>query len=180
MDETEAPAPEQPRITSCDPIPGFSPGIGRYVAQLGETRREVLSQIGALTPNQLNWHPNEQTESIGTQILHIAAIEWSWVFEDIFQRPASDYDGWDEALPLRLGLPQVRDRPLSYFTDRLNRVRRDVLDALRGLADDDLPRLIPGEGGHLFSIDWILFHLVHHEAHHAGQIELLVQLLPER
>lgn len=30
----------------------------------------------------------------------------------------------------------------------------------------------------LCSIDWILFHLVEHEAHHTGQVELLRRLLP--
>ena len=61
-----------------------------------------------------------------------------------------------------------------------------MLAAVRGLNDADLLRLV-GEGpvaegeeprSRLYSIDWILFHLVHHEAHHAGQIELLVRLLP--
>lgn len=173
-----------PKIVSCDPIPGFSPQIGRYVAQLTETRQELLRSTADLPPQQLSWHPDEQTESIGTQLLHVAAIEWSWIFEEIFQRPDTEYDGWEEALPLRLGLPQVRNKPLAYFTDRLDRVRRDVLDALKGLTDGDLARLVasPVPDGspppnEVFTIDWILFHLVHHEAHHAGQVELLARLL---
>lgn len=175
-------------ITRCDPVPGFSPGIGRYVAQLTETRRGLLSQIADLTPDRLSWHPNDQTESIGTQLLHVAAVEWSWVFEEIGRRSGAEYDGWEEAMPLRQGLPQVSGQPLSYYTERLDRVRRDVLDALRELTDEDLPRLVPDAspppgaepGSHLFSIDWILFHLVHHEAHHAGQVELLARLQPSR
>lgn len=177
----------EPRVTTCGPVPGFSPGIGRYVAQLTETRQELLRQVAGLTPEQLSWHPNEQTESIGTQLLHVAAIEWSWVFQEIGRRPDEDYDGWEEALPIRLGLPQVSGRSLSYYTDRLDRVRQEVLAKLRELTDEDLARLVadasppPGtEPGSVerFSIDWILFHLVHHEAHHAGQVELLVRLLP--
>ena len=184
MTSNEANSATPSRVTACDPVPGFSPRIGRYVAQLTETRGELLRGLDALTPDQLSWHPHEQTESIGTQLLHVAAVEWSWIFEDIFRRSEEEYDGWQEAMPLRLGLPQVHDRPLAYYTDRLTRVRRDVLAALGGLADDDLSRLIPearspaGAAPELFSIDWILFHLVHHEAHHAGQVELLVRLLP--
>ncbi|HEY7036429.1 MAG TPA: DinB family protein [Thermomicrobiales bacterium] len=171
-----------PSIVSCDPVPGFSPRIGRYVAQLAETRQELLRQTVSLTPDQLSWYPNEQVESIGTQLLHVAAIEWSWIFEDVFGRPGEEYDGWEEALPLRLGLPQVRDRPLAYFTDRLDRVREEALAVLRGLTDDDLSRLVPVAPAEpvteVFTVDWVLFHLVHHEAHHAGQVELLVRLLP--
>jgi uncharacterized damage-inducible protein DinB len=174
-----------PQVVSCDPVPGFSPQIGRYVAQLNETRKELLRYTKNLTPDQLSWHPDDNTESIGTQFLHVAAIEWSWVFEEIFQRPDTDYDGWEEALPLRLGLPQVQDKPLTYFSDRLAQVRQEVLEALTGLTDEDLPRQVSApmaEGAEppkeVFTIDWILFHLVHHEAHHAGQIELLARLLP--
>jgi uncharacterized damage-inducible protein DinB len=184
MSDSHLAMPET-RIVSCDPVPGYSPGIGRYVAQMTETRQELLRPTSNLTPEQLSWHPDEQTESIGTQLLHVAAIEWSWVFEEIFQRPDTDYDGWEEALPIRLSIPQVEGKPLSYYLDRVIRVREEVLVALRGLTDDDLKRVVstpqpPGADPpkELFTIDWILFHIVHHEAHHAGQIELLVRLLP--
>ena len=180
------PTADHPLVTTCEPPPGFSPGIGRYVAQLTETRAEWLRQVEGLTPAQLSWYPNDDVESIGAQLLHVAAVEWSWVFQDILGRPDEDFQGWEEAFPLRVGAPQVSGRPLEYFTDRLERVREEVLTALRGLTDADLPRLVgeasPAEGeeprSRLYSIDWILFHLVHHEAHHAGQIELLVRLLP--
>jgi uncharacterized damage-inducible protein DinB len=180
------PTPDNPEITTCSPLPGFCPWAGRYVAQLAETRRELLRQVADLSPAQLSWHPNDETESIGTQLLHVAAVEWSWIFQDIFGRPDDDYQGWEEAFPLRVGASQVIGRALPYFTDRLERVRAEVLAALRGLTDADQDRLV-GEGpspegiaprSYLFSIDWILFHLVHHEAHHAGQVELLRRLLP--
>jgi uncharacterized damage-inducible protein DinB len=171
-----------PLVVSCDPAPGFSPRIGRYVSQLAETRQELLRHTASLTPDQLSWHPNEQVESIGTQLLHVAAIEWSWSLEDIFGRPAEEYDGWEEALPIRLSLPQVRGKPLAYYTDRLDRVRQEVLQALRGLTDEDLSRLVPVAPpepvAEVYTADWALFHLVHHEAHHAGQVELMVRLLP--
>ena len=186
MTNQPTPTPNAPHITTCEPPPGFGPGIGRYLAQLTEIRHELLGHVAKLTPAQLSWYPNDETESIGTQLLHVAAIEWSWIFQDIFGRPDDDYQGWEEAFPLRVGSPQVSGQPLDYFTDRLERVRRETSEALRGLTDDDLTRLV-GEGptaegekprSHLYSIDWILFHLVHHEAHHAGQVELLVRLLP--
>jgi uncharacterized damage-inducible protein DinB len=154
---------------------------------MSEIRHELLGHVTGLTPAHLSWYPDDQTESIGTQLLHVAAIEWSWIFQDIFGRPDEDYDAWEEAFPLRIGQPQVTGRPLAYFTDRLERVRAEVTEALRNLTDADLDRLVgegpPAEGeeprSRLYSIDWILFHLVHHEAHHAGQVELLVRLMPK-
>ncbi|HKG27191.1 MAG TPA: DinB family protein [Thermomicrobiales bacterium] len=169
-------------VFSCDPPPGFSPGIGRYVAQLTETRQELLRHLEGMTPEQLSWHPNDQVESIGTQLLHVAAIEWSWIFEDILGRPGEEYDGWEEALPIRLGLPQVVGRSLEAYLATLNQVRIDALAVLRGLTDEDLPKLRPEQpsepDGARYTVDWVLFHLVQHEAHHAGQVELMVRLLP--
>lgn len=173
-----------PTITTCDPVPGFAPGIGRYVAQLAELRAKLLREVDQLTPAQLSWHPNPLTESIGTQLLHIAAVEWSWIFQDIFGRPDADFDGWEEAFPIRVDRPQVTGRPLAAFTAKLASVREQTLDALRGLTEADLARLVGeapvGEGeearSKLYTIDWILFHLVEHEAHHFGQIELLRRL----
>jgi uncharacterized damage-inducible protein DinB len=169
-------------VVSCDPAPGYSPGIGRYVTQLMLVRQELLRHLDGLTPGQLSWHPTDEVESIGTQLLHVAAIEWSWVFEDIFGRPGEEYSGWEEALPIRLGLPQVVGRPLEEYLEQLSRVRNEAFEALRGLTDDDLPNVRPERptepGGEQYTIDWILFHLVEHEAHHAGQVELMVRLLP--
>ena len=181
------PTPTQPRITTCTGPAGFASGIGRYLAQLAEIRAEILTQVDHLTPEQLAWHPTPDTESVGTQLLHVAAVEWSWIFQDILGRPDDDYQGWEEAFPLRVGGPQVSGKPLAYFIDHLARVRAEITEALRPFVDADLARLVgegplePGEArrSRLYSIDWILFHLVHHEAHHAGQVELLIRLLPE-
>jgi len=179
-------SPVSRRVTALTPAPGIAPGIGHYIAQLTETREELLRPLDGLGPAALSWHPTDRVESIGTQLLHVAAVEWSWVFEEIFRRSSDDYDGWEEAMPIRAGVAQVADRSLTYFTDRLAQVRTDVVAALAGLADADLDRLVadasPPSGvessSELYSIDWILFHLVQHEAHHAGQVELLVRFLP--
>lgn len=174
-------SPRRPEIETLEPVAGFTPGIGHYVAQLQRTRAELLRQVEHLTPAQLSWHPNDTIESIGTQMLHVAAVEWSWIYGDILGgSPDNDYPGsWKEAAPIQLGVPQVSGKPLAYFTDRLQQDRDAILAALNGLTDTDLPRMITDEeSGDQFSVDWILFHLVEHEAHHAAQVELLRRLLP--
>src|SRR6476619_1333867 len=86
-----------PRIVTCDPVAGYSPQIGRYVAQLTEVRQDLLYELKDLTPAQLDWHPDEQTESIGTLLLHLDAVEWSWIYEDIFGTDGEAYPGeWAE------------------------------------------------------------------------------------
>ena len=120
---------------------------------------------------------------MGTLLLHIAAVEFSWILEDIFKRPMGRE--WEVAFPIRVGMPQVSGKPLEYFVETLDRVRTEVRSALATLTDTDLNRVVipQDESGapesHGYTIRWILHHLVEHEAHHRGQIAMMKRLLPE-
>lgn len=182
-----SPTAANPKITTCDPVEGFSPQIGRYVAQLTEVRNDLKQEVSGLSIAQLDWHPDEQTESIGTLLLHCDAIEWSWLHEDVLGKPSAEYTGdWSEALPIRRSVPQVRDRPVEQYLRQLEATRERTADILRGFTDADLARLVgeaeppPGEEkrSRLFTIDWVIWHIIEHEATHVGQIELLRRLGP--
>jgi uncharacterized damage-inducible protein DinB len=182
------PTAANPRITTCDPVEGFTPQVGRYVAQMNEVRADLTQMLEGLTIEQIDWHPDENTESIGTMLLHIDAVEWSWIFEDIFGKPDTEYPSeWSEAMPIRLGVPQVQGRQFRWYLDKLNTTRERTLEVLRGFTDEDLKRLVgeseprPGQEkrSYLFTIDWIIWHIIDHEAWHAGQIELLKRLGPK-
>jgi uncharacterized damage-inducible protein DinB len=176
-----------PRIVTCDPVAGYSPQVGRYVAQLTEVRADLLHELEGLTVEQVDWHPDEQTESIGTLLLHLDAVEWSWVNQDIFGAGDDAYPGsWDEAMPIRVGAPQVQGRPLETYLEQLAATRARTLEVLRGFTDADLARQV-GEGepprgmeprSVLYTIDWIIWHIIEHEATHVGQVELLRRLAP--
>jgi len=129
-----------PRLVNNDPVAGFSPQIGRYVTQLAEVRRDLHEQVEGLTVAQLAWHPGEQTESIGTQLLHLDAVELSWMHQDIFGLPDDAYPGdWAEAMPIRVGAPQVSGRPLAQYLRQLGATRAETLRILGDFTDADLP-----------------------------------------
>lgn len=164
------------------PFAGYPPRIGRYLTQMEDVRRQVKKYVDGLTPEQLAWHPNEKVESIGTVLLHIAAVECSWIGEDIMRRPMDDE--WKIAFPIRFGIPQIKDQPLEYYLKTLDVVREQTKADLKSLEDEDLDRLItpldPGDPSNTsqFSMEWILYHVVDHEAHHKGQIAVMKRLLP--
>ena len=181
------PTAANPEITTCNPVEGYAPQVGRYVAQLTEARNHLKRQVEGLTIEQMDWHPDEATESISTQLLHLDAVEWSWMHEDIFGASSDDYPGnWHEAMPIRAGAPQVTGRPLQGYLEKLDSTREETLRILRGFTDEDLSRLVgeaetePGveKRSRLFTIDWIIWHIIEHEAAHVGQIELLRRLGP--
>jgi len=176
-----------PEIITCNPVEGYVPWAGHYVAQINEVRGDIKSQLEGLTIAQLDWHPDENTESIGTQLLHLDAVEWSWMHEDLQGFPSSAYPGvWEEAMPIRVGVPQVQGRPLQWYLDKLDATRELTLGILKKLTEADQYRLVgeaePQRGeeprSHLFTADWIIWHVLQHESAHLGQIELLRRLRP--
>jgi uncharacterized damage-inducible protein DinB len=182
------PTAADPKITTCNPVPGYTPQIGRYVAQLIEVRSDLKQEIAGLSIEQIDWHPNDTVESIGTLLLHVASVEWSWLHEDMLGRPSEEYPGdWAEAMPIRVGVAQISGRPVEWYIQHLDSIREGTLAILRGLTGADLAKLVgeaeppPGEEkrSRLFTIDWIIWHIIEHEATHVGQVEMLRRLGPQ-
>ena len=164
------------------PTPGFSPRVGSFVMMLEDVRRRLIRYVEGLTAEQLSWYPNDKAESIGTVLLHIAAVEFSYIQEDIIRTPMGEE--WKIAFPIRFGIPQVSGEGLDFYIAKLAEVRRTTLDVLKNFTDDDLLRIVqplePGDPTSKveYSIEWILYHLIEHEAHHKGQIAIMKRLLP--
>ncbi|MHA2042935.1 MAG: DinB family protein, partial [Candidatus Thorarchaeota archaeon] len=133
-----------------------------------------------LPDDVLDYSPDlKRIETIGTLLLHIAAVEWSWIFEDI-DGEEMDYEKWKHAFALREeNLPQLTKQGLQFYIDRLIEVRSEVFVRLRNLDDSNLHTLVE-VGNAEVSIEWILFHLLEHEAMHIGQISILKRLAKTR
>lgn len=172
-----------PELYNVTPLPDFPPGIGRYLAMLDDVSTRVRKYVDGLTIDQIDWYPNSRCESIGTILFHIAAVERSWIGEDIFRKPMSE-DEWKEAFALRIDIPQVNGKELQFYLDVLQRTREETKESLKALTDADLSREVTpldaedGNSDKRFTIEWILYHIVEHEAHHKGQIALMKRLLP--
>lgn len=159
--------------------PKFTPEVGLLVAMLDECRGRTLSYLEGVdtgeVDTELPGHPN----AVGTLLYHIAAIELDWLYAEIL---AEDFP--EEAtswFPV-----DVRDD-----TDRLSPVSGESLDAhrarlawVRGLFHEGMARFDdaglladhPAEGGTV-TPEWVLHHLMQHEAEHRGQIGELVTAL---
>jgi uncharacterized damage-inducible protein DinB len=169
-------------IHSIDSPDGFSPRVGIYLAQLEDVRRRTKRYVEGLSAEQLSWCPSDKVESVGTLLIHIAAVEFSWIQEDIMRRPMGEE--WMIAFPIRFDLPQISGKSLEYFLEKLDTVRTQTRNVLASLGDEDLSRTITpldeesdGEATQ-YTIEWILYHLIEHEAHHKGQIAVMKRLLP--
>ena len=151
-----------------------NPRLEKFLLMLVETRKRLFRQLEGISQKNLDYSPNiNRIETIGTLLLHIAAIEWSYIFEDIDKKEMS-YEKWKYAFALREDLVpiQLTKKPLEFYTQILNEVREEVLQRLRKMNDSDLENLINSDNRQI-TIEWILYHLNQHESVHIGQINFL-------
>ena len=156
---------------SLQPVDGYSPGVGRYVAMLLDTRSRLTHDLENFDETDLDRQPEWAPNSIGTLPYHVAAIELDWTFADLCETEEfpEGTDHW-----FRVDVREDDGRltpvvePLDRHLDRLQWIRGHLLAALSGLNDSDLDRVFnhwnPSSGS------WIIQHLMQHEAEHRGQI----------
>jgi uncharacterized damage-inducible protein DinB len=159
----------------------LSPRVALWYRMMHEARERLHRVLENLTQKELNYTPNERKiESIGTLLLHIAGVEWSWIFQDI-DGHEMDYEEFKHGFPLRpeVNIPQLKNQEIQFYVSKLNKIREDVYQRLARFEDEDLDRLVESDS-ETYSIEWILFHILEHEAMHIGQIQLLRRLYSEK
>lgn len=155
----------------------LSPKISNWFALMQETRERLLRIVNDLKDEEFDYSPDEGSfETIGTLLLHIAGVEWSWIFEDI-DGEEIDFERFKHGFALRseVNISQLKGKGKSFYLEKLSEVRNQVYNRLTKFNDEDLSKLV-GSDNEQYTIEWILFHILEHEAMHIGQILLLKRL----
>jgi uncharacterized damage-inducible protein DinB len=157
------------------------PEVGRWLAALEDGRRDTLSELDRVTPAMVDWYPDVPLNSIGTLLYHIALIEADWVATEILELPDERPElatllPWPdrERTPEGQGqrLTRIDGQPLEAHLERLAAVRAWALERLRPMDNGDLHRVrtLPDYD---VAPDWVLHHLLQHEAEHRSHLALL-------
>lgn len=153
----------------------LSPRVALFYSMLERARRNLIRRVEDLSYDALDFSPEQKTvETIGTLLLHIAAVEWGWIFGDIAGKEM-DEEKWKYGFPLRLKIDQIQGEKIEFYLTRLKEVRQEVFDYLKTFDDKNLDAIIEVDSDRV-SVEWILFHLIEHEAMHIGQISVLTRL----
>ncbi|MGI8871581.1 MAG: DinB family protein [Candidatus Limnocylindria bacterium] len=150
--------------------------MGRWLAALEEGRRDTLKELVRVTPEAVDWRPAGGDNTIGTILYHIALVEADWLLADILG--PDDAPAWPHDL-LPFGdrdsegrLAQVAGVPLAEHLERLAAVRRLLLDHMRPM-DAEAYHALRHRDSWDVSADWVVHHLLQHEAEHRAQIAWL-------
>ncbi len=168
---------ERVRLTA---PPDADSQLGYWIAAMDDVREDLKKSLkGKLPEAELVWQPYPNVNSIGILILHIAHTEAWWIEEMIAGRQLSDefkktylFSEYGPGRPT----PKAPFNPHQWYTEKLDKIRTRTRKFWLKYKDHDLDTIRYQEEGFErieFSIRWILYHLVEHEAHHRGQIIVL-------
>jgi uncharacterized damage-inducible protein DinB len=159
-----------------DPSGAVDPEVGRWLAALRDSRRRTLEALDGLDPATLDRTPEGPDNSIGSLLYHVAAIEADWLFEEILGPDRSQ--PWPDALfpfEVRDGegrLTEIHGVPLHDHLERLSAVRELFLAVVTAMDSEEFHRIRMLEAYDV-SPDWVVHHLMQHEAEHRAQISAL-------
>ena len=156
------------------PMSGYPDEVGVWLSALQDARERTLRLLANVDPQWFDFVPQDDSENIGTILYHLAAIEASWLYEDILQLPFPPeiealfpHDVRDANGKLTLVIASM-----SEHLNRLAKVRRQLLHEFLSMGADDFKELrnLPDYD---VSPVYVLHHLMQHEAEHRSQIDAL-------
>jgi uncharacterized damage-inducible protein DinB len=161
---------------------GIDPSVGLWLAKLQDTRRRLHERIEGLTNELIDAVPIDGSNTIGSLLYHIAAIEADWLYDDIKNLEEDDWpDAVTDLFPVDVRedgttLSRFSGETLAQHVDRLDKVRTALLDTVSAMSPDDL-YVLNQRASYDVSPAWALHHLMQHEAEHRSQIGRARELL---
>ncbi len=140
--------------------------VPQFLQYWDSLRSRTRRVAACIPPDKLEWTPREGAFTLGDLVRHLATIERYMYAETVAGRP-SRYPGCGRELA------DGYDAVLTYL-DRLDTEAKEIIG---GLSDADLERkcLTPA-GTPITTWKWLRA-MCEHEAHHRGQIYLMLGML---
>jgi len=153
------------------PVPVIEPEIGRWLWGMEDVRRTMKTRLAEASQAVLDTRL-EGAASIGSLLYHVAFIEADWLYEEVLCSP------WDPDIKALFpvdcredndDLSHVEGESIERHFERLDRVRNAFLSVFREMSLEDWrrPRVLEPYD---VTPEWVVYHLIEHEAHHRGQI----------
>lgn len=151
------------------------PEIGRWLWALEDTRARTKEELADVVTAMIDWQPPHGDSSIGTVLYHTALIEADWLYAEVLEQP---YPAAVVALfphedrDAERQLTNVAGLSLADHVARLDTVRSLLLGVYQAMTLGDFRRVrdLPDYD---VTPEWVLHHLMQHEAEHRNQIAAL-------
>jgi len=160
------------------PLDGADPEVGRWLVAYEDARQRTLRQLDKADPARIDALTPDQA-SLGAILYHLAAIEASWLYEEVLE--GAWPDDFDNLFPYEVRADGIHLTPVSgesmeQHLARLDTIHRALLEEYRAmtLVEFRRPRSLPEYD---VTPEYVLHHLMQHEGEHRSQIGRLVEQL---
>lgn len=150
---------------------GFSEDIGQMISMLDNLKARVERNVSNLDQNGTDFLLDDQANSPGAIIYHLAATEAYYQVYTFEGRGFNKEEAkqWDTALNLGdKAREEFKNKPIQYYLDIYDEVRAKT-KALLKTKDDAWFKEMNGN----MSNHWAWFHVMEHQANHMGQLALI-------
>ena len=166
------------------PQKGYTPHVGTLLSTMTMMRAWVVRQVEDLTVEQLDFQVDDQSNSIGAMLLHLAATERYYQLNTFDEMDWGTWsqdikDVWD--VPMRLGSnarDKIKGNSIDYYLSKLAEVRETTKKEFAKRDDDWLMKSEPFFGDQPTNNHCKWFHVCEHESNHNGQIKFIKKRLP--
>ena len=161
-------------VLSLEPV-ADDPEVGHWLSAMADSRSDTLKELdGRVSDDMLEAVPDDDLNSIGTILYHVALVEADWVLVDVLGPDAAPE--WPKDL-LPYG-DRDRDGRLTEVRRRDARGSRAAARggpghrarALRADVERGVPQVLRPREDFDLSAAWVLHHLLQHEAEHRAHI----------
>ncbi len=152
-----------------------SPEIGVWLSALNDCRERTQKAIASIPNEALDWVCPLNRNTIGTLLYHIAAIELDWLYSEILEQEfPEEFGSWfpHDVRNSEGNLTAVVGENARQHEERLRYVRGRLLEALGTMSVTEFRRVRRLEAYDV-TPQWVVHHLLQHEAEHRGQIGIL-------
>lgn len=172
------------RICMIEGIEGFTPSISSLISMMRYARNVTLGVTKGLSTQQLDFLQDENSNSIGMLLFHIAATEkWyqNYTFENREGFNNAESGFWEKgSFEDREKTLTIKGNNLDYYRELLKNVREETYLQFQKRDDFWLKSEINIEGNDFPENNWFRwFHVFEDEINHRGQISWLRKRLPK-
>ena len=166
------------------PMEGYSLHIGTLLSSMNMMRAWIVEGVKNLTVEQLDYQLDDQSNSIGAMLLHLAATERYYqlnTFDEMEWGNWSDEIKAEWEVPMSLGesaREKIKGHNIDYYLTKLHEVREVTKKEFAKRDDDWIMKSEPFFGGEPTNNYCKWFHVCEHESNHNGQIKMIKKRLP--
>ena len=170
---------QEDAINIVGPKEGFTPQIGTLVSMMNWMRMVILSPVQDMSTSDLDYLVNDNANSIGAMLMHLAATERFYQIHTFDNKEWGDWskedsDKWSVASGLgEQARKEIKGKPYDYYLEEMTKVRDFTLAEFANRDDEWLMTVdtkFPWGPTNNYC-KW--FHVCEHESNHNGQFKFI-------